>query len=112
MAAKTIVAAILAIVILVPVLFEVKWNPHFAMPRTVSRADESQEARYGRCVDSRVDEATRIALAAADNPDVQSLLIRMRQKEALVDCRLQYPERIVDVEEPLRINLLDFRWRF
>jgi hypothetical protein len=99
-------------VLLVPVLFEVQWNPQFAMPRTVARADEVQEARYRQCVTEQVDEATRQALAAADNPDVQSLMIRMRQKEVLADCRLQHPARRVDVDEPLRVNLLDFRWRF
>ena len=105
-------AGLLVVVLLTPVLFEVQWNPQFAMPRTVARADEVQEARYRKCVTEQVDEATRQALAAADNPDVQSLMIRMRQKEVLEDCRLQHPARVVDVDEPLRINLVDLRWRF
>jgi len=105
-------AVLLMVVLLVPALFEVQWNPQFAMPGTVARPDEAQEARYQQCVTDQVDEATRQALAAADNPDVQSLMIRMRQKEALVYCRLQHPERLVRVDEPLRINLVDFRWRF
>jgi hypothetical protein len=103
---------LLMALLLVPVLFEVRWNPQFAMPRTVARADEVQETRYQQCVTAQVDEATRQALAAADNPDVQSLMIRMRQKEVLADCRLQHPEHLVEVDQPLRINLLDFRWRF
>lgn len=105
-------AGLLVASLLVPILFDVRWNPQFAMPQTVARSDEAQEAKYRDCVTDQVDEATRHALAAADNPDVQSLMIRMQQKEALVDCRLRYPERQVDVHEPLRINLLDFRWRF
>jgi len=100
------------VVLLVPLLVEVQWNPQFATPRMVARADQAQEARYEQCVTDQVDEATRQALSAADNPDVQSLMIRMRQKEVLAYCRLQHPERLVDVEEPLRVNLLDFRWRF
>ena len=112
MAGKKAIAAVLVVVMLVPALFEVRWNPQFALPQSVARADDAQEARYARCVADRVDEATRHALAAADNPDVQSLMIRMRQKEALADCRMQYPERLLQVEEPLRINVLDFRWRF
>jgi hypothetical protein len=103
--------ALVLVVLLVPLLVEVQWNPQFALPRTVARADEAQEARYEECVTDQVDEATRQALSAADNPDVQSLMIRMRQKEVLADCRLQHPERLVDVDEPLRVNLLDFRWR-
>lgn len=103
--------ALVLVVLLVPLLVEVQWNPQFALPRTVARADEAQEARYEECVTDQVDEATRQALSAADNPDVQSLMIRMRQKEVLAYCRLQHPERLVDVDEPLRVNLLDFRWR-
>lgn len=105
-------AALLAVVMLTAVLFDVRLNPQFALPQTVLLPDGAQEARYEKCVDDRVDEATRQALVTADNPDVQSLMIRMRQKEALADCRVRFPERLVDVEVPLRINLLDFRWRF
>jgi len=112
MVSRRWLTGLLAVVLLVPVLFEVQWNPQFAMPGTVARADEVQEARYRQCVTEQVDEATRQALAAADNPDVQSLMIRMQQKEALADCRLQHPARMVDVDEPLRFNLLDFQWRF
>jgi hypothetical protein len=112
MTRKHAIAAVFVIVLLVPALFELQWNPQFALPQTVSRPNAIQEARYQQCVGDRVDEATRQALATADNPDVQSLMIRMRQKEALADCRLRFPEQRVDVEEPLRIDLLDFRWRF
>jgi hypothetical protein len=100
------------VVLLIPVFFEVAFNPQFALPRTVQRPDVTQEDRYEQCVAMRTDEATREALEAADNPDVQSLMIRMRQKAALADCRTDFPQQQVDVDEPLRINLLDFRWRF
>lgn len=103
---------LLVAVLLIPVLFELQWNPQFALPRKVPRVDEVQEARYRECVNEQVDEATREALSAADNPDVQSLMIRMRQKEVLAECRLRHPARMVDFDEPLRINLLDLRWRF
>lgn len=112
MATSKWLAALLAVGLLVLTMFEVNWNPQFAMPRTVVRPDAAQEARYDRCVSDQVDEATRQALAAADNPDVQSLMIRMRQKEVLATCRRQHPERLVHIDEPLRINLVDFRWRF
>src|SRR5690606_22289564 len=75
MVSRRWLTGLLAVVLLVPVLFEVQWNPQFAMPGTVARADEVQEARYRQCVTEQVDEATRQALAAADNPDVQSLMI-------------------------------------
>ena len=94
------------------VLFEVEIDPQLSLPRTVERPDAEQEARYDRCVDARTDEATRQAFEAADNPDVQSLMIRMQQQEAITDCRQRFPDRRVDVEEPLRINIIDLRWRF
>lgn len=112
MLGNRVIAVVLVLVLLVPVFFEVAFNPQFALPRTVQRPDAAQEERYEECVDRRTDEATREALGAADNPDVQSLMIRMRQKEALADCRAKFPQQQVDVEEPFRINLLDFRWRF
>ncbi|MGH8166256.1 MAG: hypothetical protein ACREQ1_03410 [Woeseiaceae bacterium] len=94
------------------VLFEVEIDPQFSLPTTVERPDDGQEARFERCVDDRTDEATRRAFEAADNPDVQSLMIRMEQQEAIADCRGRFPEQRVDVEEPLRINIIDLRWRF
>lgn len=109
---KRIFAAILVAILVVPVLFEVSLDPQFALPRTVKRPDAAQEQRYSACVDGRTDEATRDALAMADNPDVQSLMIRMRQKEAVAECRIAFPEIVVEVDEPLRIKLLELRWRF
>jgi hypothetical protein len=112
MAGRKIIFAVFLVFILVPALFEVQWNPRFSLPQTVSRADDAQEALYDRCVQDRVDDATRQALATADNPDVQSLMIRMRQKEALAGCRERFPVRMIDIEEPLHVDLFDLRWRF
>ena len=107
-----IIGIAIAIAALTVVLFEIEIEPQFSLPRTVERADAGQEARFERCVDDRTDEATRQAFEAADNPDVQSLMIRMQQQEAIADCRQRFPERRVDVEEPLRIDIIDLRWRF
>lgn len=93
-------------------LFEVRLRPEFSLPREVEKPDPAQEARYERCVDARTDEATRRAFEAADNPDVQSLMIRMQQKEAVDRCRREYPERRIRVSEPLRFNLVDVSFRF
>lgn len=93
-------------------LFEVRLRPEFSLPREIEKADPAQEALYERCVDARTDEATRRAFEAADNPDVQSLMIRMQQKEALDRCRREYPERRISVSEPLRVNLVDLSFRF
>jgi hypothetical protein len=112
MTRNRIIAAIAVVVLLVPVMFEVEFNPRFALPRTVTEADAAQETRYRQCVAEQTDLATREALRTADNPDVQSLMIRMRQSEATTECRARYPEQQAEVQEPLTINLLDLRWRF
>lgn len=98
--------------VLVFALFEVRLRPEFSWPREVAKPDPAQEARYRQCVDERTDEATREAIETADNPDVQSLMIRMQQKEAIDRCRREFPERTVTVSEPLRVNVVDFSWRF
>lgn len=112
MTRNRIIVALATVVLLVPVMFEVELNPRFALPRTVARADTAQETRYRQCLSEQTDLATREALRTADNPDVQSLMIRMRQNEAATECRARFPERQVELEEPLSINLVDFRWRF
>lgn len=93
-------------------LFEVRLRPEFSLPREIEKPDPVQEALYERCVDARTDEATRRAFETADNPDVQSLMIRMQQKEAIDRCRREYPERRISVREPLRVNLVDLCFRF
>lgn len=98
--------------VLVFALFEVRLRPEFSWPREIEKPDPAQEALYERCVAERTDEATRRAFEAADNPDVQSLMIRMQQQEAIDRCRREYPERLVTVSEPLRMNLVDLSWRF
>lgn len=98
--------------VIVFALFEVRLRPELALPQETERADPAQEARYERCVAERTDEATRRAFASADNPDVQGLMIRMQQKEAIDECRRAYPEQRRRVHEPLRVNLVDFSWRF
>jgi hypothetical protein len=112
MVRKRTVFAVAALTLLVPVMFEVQVNPEFALPRTITRPDDAQEARYRQCVSEHTDRATREALRTADNPDVQSLMIRMRQTEAVSECRTRYPERQVQQRAPLRVNLFDLRWRF
>jgi hypothetical protein len=109
---RRIVLAAAFVVLLAVVFFDIRFNPQFALPRTVEMPDAGQEAIYEKCVSDRTNEATRQALDAADNPDVQSLMIRMRQKEAIADCRREFPARMVEVDEPLRLNVVDFEWRF
>lgn len=93
-------------------LFEVRLRPEFSLPREIEKADPAQEALYERCVAERTDEATRRAFEAADNPDVQSLMIRMQQEEAIDQCRREYPEQRIRVSEPLRLDLVDLSFRF
>jgi hypothetical protein len=112
MARKRIIVVLAVVILLVPLMFEVDFNPRFALPRTVAQTDAAQETHYRRCVSDQTDVATREALQSSDNPDVQSLMIRMRQTEATTECRARFPKQQVEVEAPLSINLVDLRWRF
>lgn len=103
-------AATLCIVLFA--LFEVRVRPVFSLPRETVRPEPAQEARYEQCVDRRTDDATRAAFEAADNPDVQNLMIRSRQKQAIEDCRREFPRRDIATHEPLQFNLIDLRFRF
>lgn len=107
-----IIVALVIVVVLVPLMFDVELDPRFSLPHSVTRADAAQETRYRQCVSRQTDQATREALDAADNPDVQSLMIRIRQNEAATECRNRHPERQIQVDEPFSFNLVDLRWRF
>jgi hypothetical protein len=111
-AVRGIIACTVLAVLLLVVFFDMEVKPEFAWPQETEVADPQQEARFDACVEQITDEATRQALAEADNPDVQSLMIRMRQKEALQDCRRRFPVQSTTLHEPLRINLIDIHWRF
>lgn len=102
------VAALLALV----ALFEVSFDFRFSLPGERSQADPAQDARYAACYAERDREIHAHAFGSIDNPDVQKLYISNNRDIASVECRQQFPQQWIVVEEPLRFNLIDLRFRY
>ncbi len=93
-------------------LFEIRFRVEFSMPGESSQLDAGQEARYAACYAERDNEIHDIAFGTIDNPDVQKLYISNNRDKAINECRLQFPEQWITVDEPFRFNVIDFRFRY
>jgi len=104
------IAAALLLVLLA--LFEVDFAPRFSLPRSEQRPDPAQEARYTACVEAQEEIIHAETFDRIDNPDVQREILYRRMQQAEAGCREQHPERMMTVEKPLDVNLIDLRWRY
>lgn len=93
-------------------LFEVRLDVRFSLPAEVERPDPVQEARYAACYAEKDRQIHELAFGTIDNPDVQKLYISNNRDKARADCRDQFPERLITVEEPFRFTLFDLRFRY
>ena len=93
-------------------LFEIRFDLQFSLPGESRQADVEQEARYAACYADRDREIHDVAFGTVDNPDVQKLYISNNRDQAMSECRLQFPERWMTVDEPFRFKLVDLRFRF
>lgn len=94
------------------VLFEVRLDLQFSLPGESQHLDLEQEARYAACYADHDKEIHDVAFGTIDNPDVQKLYISNNRDKAASECRLQFPERWVAVDEPFRFKLLDLQFRY
>ena len=94
------------------VLFEIRFRFEFSMAGESSQPDAAQEARYAACFAERDDEIHDVAFGTIDNPDVQKLYILNNRKRAAAECRQNFPEQWIAIEEPFRFNLFDLHFRF
>ncbi|MEQ8207009.1 MAG: hypothetical protein RIA65_12590 [Woeseia sp.] len=93
-------------------LFDVSFNPEFALPGEVNVADPAQEQLYEQCFAAEDATIHEQAFGTIDNPDVQREFISMHREDAHASCRQRYPERLVALHHGLRFNLFDLRYRF
>jgi hypothetical protein len=100
------------LILLTIVLFEVSFDPQFALPKEADRPDAEQEAGYAACYAERDAEIHRLAFGTIDNPDVQKEFINTRRGRAAAECRVLHPEKMVTVTTPLRIKLVDLEPRY
>lgn len=94
------------------VLFEISFDFQFSLPVEARQLDAQQEARYDACFSERDKEIHRVAFGTIDNPDVQKLYISNNRDLAAKECRALFPEQWKVIDEPLRFNLIDLRFRF
>ena len=94
------------------VLFEVRLDLQFSLPGESRQLDVEQEARFAACFADRDRQIHDVAFGTIDNPDVQKLYISNNRDKAISECRLQFPEQWMTVDEPFRFKLFDLRFRF
>lgn len=93
-------------------LFEVRFDFEFSLAGQSRELDPEQEARYEACFAERDKEIHATAFGTIDNPDVQKLYISNHRDEAAEECREQFPEQWITVDEPFRFSLIDLHYRF
>jgi hypothetical protein len=104
--------AIIAATSLFLLLFEVTFEPNLTWPAEREVHEPGQESAYQSCVDDIRRKVLAEAYAETDNPAVHSTMIRIAESEAPVECRRQYPVKLITVDEPFAFNLVDFRYRY
>ena len=108
---KTLWIGIAALIVFI-VLFEISFNFEFALPGENRQPDAAQEARYAACYAEKDKEIHDVAFGTIDNPDVQKLYISNNRDKAVAECRAEFPEQWIVVDEPFRFHLIDVRFRF
>ena len=108
---RILLGTVLALIVVLA-LFDVTIDPRFRLPGTETRVDQEQEARYTACYEEREHRFHEEIFERDDNPDVQRELIYRRSQEAKATCREEFPERTIEVELPLDVNVVDLDWRF
>ncbi|MGB5580831.1 MAG: hypothetical protein WBM68_09730 [Woeseia sp.] len=98
--------------LLVPALFEVSFDPQFALPAEVQVAEPRQEARFEECLTQRDAFIHETAFSTIDNPDVQREFISTERDKARAECRASFPEHLQTEHLPLRIKLVDLKFRY
>jgi hypothetical protein len=108
---KTLWIAVAALIVFFT-LFEVSINFEFSLAGEGRELDAEQEARYQACYAGRDKQIHDVAFGTIDNPDVQKLYIANNRDLAAAECREEFPEEWIVVDEPFRFNLVDLEFRF
>lgn len=93
-------------------LFEVRFDPQFALPQERQTADPAQEAGFQECFAKRDASIHETAFATIDNPDVQREYIATERDNARTVCRRDFPQRMQTERLPFRFKLVDLRFRY
>ncbi|RLA36802.1 MAG: hypothetical protein DRR15_03815 [Gammaproteobacteria bacterium] len=93
-------------------LYDVQLDPDFSLPGEIEQTDAAQEALYMQCYELRDEQIHDTAFATIDNPDVQKEFINTSRARAASECRDEYPQQLVTVRRPFRLNLVDLHARY
>jgi hypothetical protein len=108
---KLILILALASVLLF-VLYEVNFIFDIVLPAETESPDPEVEMAFTSCYQLKDDQIHATAFGTIDNPDVQKEFISSSQARAAAECRAAHPERILIIEQPGRLNLVDLTPRF
>lgn len=100
------------ILLIVLLLFDVRLDFQFSMPREVVELDAAVETRYTQCVELRDKEIHRVVFATIDNPDVQREYLATQKDKAKAECRSKFPAHEITVQQPFRFKLLELKFRY
>lgn len=101
-----------AMLVLLLAFFDVTFDPQFALPAEILTPDPAQEARFTVCFELRDAAIHERAFSTIDNPDVQREFISAERDTARAACRETFPEQLQREQTPLRVKLLDLRYRY
>lgn len=94
------------------IIYDVQLDPDFSLPGEFEQTDAAQEALYMQCYALRDEQIHDTAFTTIDNPDVQKEFINTSRARAASECRDAYPQQLVTVRQPFRLNLIELHARY
>jgi len=109
---KEFIVPIVFGVLLIFIVFEVDLGQDVGGSDTTEVPDPVIEARYEECYAVRDDAMHRQAFSTIDNPDVQREFISANRALIAAECRAQFPQEMIVLEDDDSTTLIRFRPRF
>jgi len=109
---RNIVSLVVITGIILLVLYDVTFVLNFGGTRAVETPDPALEIQYERCYQEKDAALHAEAFGTIDNPDVQREVISAGRQRIARECRADYPQRPIRVEQQSEFNLIDLDPRF
>lgn len=103
---------LVVVTVVVIALYDVQINFVFLLPGEIEQPDLAQDALYKQCYESRDKQIHDTAFGTIDNPDVQKEFINTSRADAASECRDQYPQQWVAIQQEFHLNIIDMRARY
>ncbi|MGI9204925.1 MAG: hypothetical protein ACR2Q3_13005 [Woeseiaceae bacterium] len=112
MRVKTLVTSVVFAGIILLALYDVTFVLDFGGVHTVPAPDPVSESLYENCFRENDEALHADAFGTIDNPDVQREVISAGRQRIRRQCRDEFPQRLIDVEQQSEFNLIDLEARF